>query len=87
MFHIYPAFTTIFHAHSLDKQFVIKRYVSAVESRELEIAMFRRVYLLLVVVVACAGASLLPGHRGDIPDGPQGPPGALLKVLPFTVHL
>ena len=53
-----------------------------------ESAMFRRVYqLLVVVVVACAGASLLPGHRGDIPDGPQGPPGALLKVLPFSVHL
>ena len=51
-----------------------------------ESAMFR-VYQLLVVVVACAGASLLPGHRGDIPDGPQGPPGALLKVLPFSVHL
>ena len=35
MFHIYPAFTTIFHAHSLDKQFVIYRCaVRAVESRE-----------------------------------------------------
>jgi len=41
--------------------------------------MFRRVYQVWLLVVASAGASLLPGPRGDIPDGPQGPPGAVLK--------
>ena len=43
--------------------------------------MFRRVYQVCLLVVASAGASLLPGPRGDIPDGPQGPPGAVLKVM------